>query len=116
MALDGWSRDVSEDIAHELRRPGDLQLRGSGKCAGFLGILRPGARSQAEPTIAKAINGGYDLLEAKCNRCDRVSLVPLPALKHRRKPRCGSWRPRSIASPAVKAGTTAAGDGRISSG
>lgn len=24
----------------------------------------------------------YDLLEAKCNRCDRVSLVPLRALKH----------------------------------
>jgi hypothetical protein len=37
---------------------------------------------QAEPTIAKAINGGYDLLEAKCNRCHRVSLVPLRALKH----------------------------------
>ena len=37
---------------------------------------------QAEPTIAKAINGGYDLLEAKCNRCDRVSLVPLRALRH----------------------------------
>jgi len=37
---------------------------------------------QAEPTIAKAINGGYDLLEAKCNRCDRVSLVALRALKH----------------------------------
>jgi hypothetical protein len=32
---------------------------------------------QAEPTIGKAINCGFDLLEAKCNRCDRVSLVPL---------------------------------------
>ena len=30
-----------------------------------------------EPTIGKAINGGFDLLEARCNRCDRVSLVPL---------------------------------------
>jgi hypothetical protein len=30
---------------------------------------------QAEPTIAKAINGGFDLLEAQCNRSDRVSLV-----------------------------------------
>jgi hypothetical protein len=28
-----------------------------------------------------AINGGYDLLEAKCSRCRRVSLVPLRALK-----------------------------------
>jgi len=37
---------------------------------------------QAEPTIGKAINGGYDLLEAKRNRCDRVSLVPLRSLKH----------------------------------
>jgi len=27
---------------------------------------------QAEPTIAKAIKGGFDLLDAKCNRCDRV--------------------------------------------
>jgi hypothetical protein len=36
---------------------------------------------QAEPTIGKAINGGYDLLEVKCNRCDRVSLVPLRSLK-----------------------------------
>jgi hypothetical protein len=36
---------------------------------------------QAEPTIGKAINGGFDLLEAKCNRCDRVSLVPLRALR-----------------------------------
>src|SRR5436305_1283672 len=38
---------------------------------------------QAEPTIAKAINGGYDLLEARCNRCHRVSLVPLRSLRHR---------------------------------
>lgn len=37
---------------------------------------------QAERTIAKAINGGLDLLEAKCNRCDRVSLVRLRALRH----------------------------------
>ena len=34
--------------------------------------------AQAEPTIGKAINGGYDLLEAKCNKCDRV---PLRALR-----------------------------------
>src|SRR5450759_2746718 len=37
-------------------------------------ILRPNP-------IAKAINGGFDLLEAMCNRCDRVSLVPLRALR-----------------------------------
>jgi hypothetical protein len=54
--------------------------------------LRPGD-PQAEPTIAKAINGGYDLLEAKCNRCE--------------------WKPRSIASRAAPAGITVAGNGHI---
>jgi hypothetical protein len=32
---------------------------------------------QADPTIGKAVNGGYDLLEAQCHRCGRVSLVAL---------------------------------------
>ena len=45
---------------------------------------------QAEPTIGKAINGGYDLLEAKCNRCDRVSLVSLRAL--RQLPETPVWK------------------------
>ena len=49
--------------------------------AGAPAMPSPG-EPQAEPTIAKAINGGYDLLEANCNRCDRVSLVALRALKH----------------------------------
>jgi hypothetical protein len=49
--------------------------------AGGPAMPSPG-EPQAEPTIAKAINGGFDLLEAKCNRCDRVSLVPLRALRH----------------------------------
>jgi hypothetical protein len=47
--------------------------------AGGPAMPSPG-EPQAEPTIAKAINGGLDLLEA-CNRCDRVSLVALRALK-----------------------------------
>jgi hypothetical protein len=37
-----------------------------------------------------AINGGFDRLEAKCDRCDRISLVPLGALR------------RSLAAPAWK--------------
>ena len=45
---------------------------------------------QAEPTIGKAINGGFDLLEAKCNYCDRVSLVPLRAL--RQPPETPIWK------------------------
>jgi hypothetical protein len=44
--------------------------------AGGPAMPSPGA-PQAEPMIAKAING----VEAKCNCCDRVSLVPLRALK-----------------------------------
>jgi len=40
---------------------------------------------QANPTIGKAINGGYDLLEAKCKRCRRISLVPLRALRRNPK-------------------------------
>jgi hypothetical protein len=47
--------------------------------AGGPAMPAPG-ESQADPTIGKAINRGYDLLEAKCNRCDRVSLVPLRGL------------------------------------
>jgi hypothetical protein len=38
---------------------------------------------QAEPTIAKALNAGYDLLEVKCNRCRRVSLVALRAIRRK---------------------------------
>jgi hypothetical protein len=51
---------------------------------------------QAEPTIAKAINGGFDLLEARYNRCDRVSLVPLRAL--RQPPDTPVWK---LAAAAV---------------
>jgi hypothetical protein len=49
--------------------------------AGGPAMPSPG-EPQAEPTIGNAINGGYDLLEAKCNRCDRVSLVALGSLTH----------------------------------
>ena len=42
-------------------------------------IPSPG-NPQAEPMIGKAINGGFDLLEARHNRCDRVSILPLLAL------------------------------------
>src|SRR5258707_12674375 len=49
--------------------------------AGGPAMPSPG-EPQAEPTIAKAINGGFYLLEAKGKRCDPGSLVPLPALRH----------------------------------
>jgi hypothetical protein len=93
-----------------------------GKCEAWNAIMWAGGPAmpspgdpQAEPTIAKAINGGFDLLEAKCNRCDRVSLVPLRALRHPPpRPRSGSWRLRSTAIRAAPAGTTAAGSGPTS--
>ena len=60
--------------------------------AGDPAMQSPG-EPQAEPTIGKAINGGYDLLEAKCNRCDGVSLVPLRGLTHPPEtPRVGHTR------------------------
>ena len=49
-----------------------------------------GDEPQANPTIAKALNAGYDLIEAKCNRCLRVSLVPLRAIK--RAPETPVWK------------------------
>jgi hypothetical protein len=58
---------------------------------------------QAEPTIGKAINGGYDLLETQCNRCGRVSLVALRALRQPWIHPSGSSRRRGIASRAAKA-------------
>jgi hypothetical protein len=74
-----------------IERTGLLTLREADRleCEAWNAIMWAGGPAmpspgepQAEPTIGKAINGGYDLLEAKCNRCDRVSLVPLRSLKH----------------------------------
>ncbi|MET4199082.1 hypothetical protein ABIA95_003082 [Bradyrhizobium sp. LA8.1] len=48
--------------------------------AGGPAMPSPG-EAQANPTIAKALNAGYDLVEAKCNRCRRISLVSLRAIK-----------------------------------
>lgn len=79
--------------------------------AGGPAMPRPG-EAQAEPTIAKAINGGFDLMEAKCNRCDRVSLVPLHALRQPPERRSGSWRPPSTVNRAARGATTAAANGR----
>ena len=43
----GWSRDVSEDVAHELRRRSDLQLTELPTCLEeFVGRHEPGDRKQ----------------------------------------------------------------------
>jgi hypothetical protein len=56
--------------------------------AGGPAMPSPG-EPQANPTIGKAINGGYDQLEAQCKRCSRFSLVPLRALN--RSPDTPIW-------------------------
>src|SRR6476620_967303 len=66
--------------------------------AGGPAMPSPG-EPQAEPTIAKAIN----LLEAKCNRCERVSLVALETRG-------------CAASCAARGGITVDGSEPISSG
>jgi hypothetical protein len=48
--------------------------------AGGPAMPSPGER-QAEPTIGMALNGSYDLLEVKCNACQRVSLIALRAVE-----------------------------------
>jgi hypothetical protein len=78
--------------------------------AGGPAMPSPG-EPQAEPTIGKAINGGYDLLEAKCHRYDRVSLVALRSLKH--PPETPVWK---LEAPAARGGTTAAASAYTSSG
>jgi hypothetical protein len=74
-----------------IRSAAEAKIRGADRleCEAWNAIMWAGGPAmpslgepQAEPTIAKAINGGYDLLEAKCNRCKRVSLVALRGLKH----------------------------------
>jgi hypothetical protein len=57
--------------------------------AGGPAMPSPG-EPQANPTIGKALNAGYDLLQAKCNRCRRISLVPLRGLK--RAPSTPIWK------------------------
>ena len=66
---------------------------------------------QAEPTIGKAINSGYDLLEAKCNRCERVSLVPLRISEAAPGDAGLEAGGRCIARPAARNGVTAAASG-----
>jgi hypothetical protein len=46
--------------------------------------------AQANPTIAMALNSGFDLLEARCGRCQRTSLVPLRAIE--RRPDTEIWK------------------------
>jgi hypothetical protein len=80
----GSSIRHSAERAAEARKEADRLacIAWNQRMLGYKGPAMPSPGDpQAEPTIGKAINGGFDLLEAKCNRCDRVSLVPLRALR-----------------------------------
>lgn len=57
--------------------------------AGGPAMPSPG-EAQANPTIGKALNAGYDLLEVKCICCRRVSLVSLRTIK--RPPSAPLWK------------------------
>ena len=48
--------------------------------AGGPAMPSPG-ETQADPTIGMALNCDYDLLEVRCNRCERISLVALRAIE-----------------------------------
>ena len=74
-----WIRSAAEAKIREADRL-ECEAWNAIMWAGGPAMPSPG-EPQAEPTIGKAINGGFDLLEARCNRCDRVSLVALRALK-----------------------------------
>jgi hypothetical protein len=54
---EGWSRGVSEDIAHELRRRGDLQLTDLPDCSGLRRKAR-GQRSAAVWSRGRHTSGG----------------------------------------------------------
>lgn len=89
--LSGIGPDPERSAEAKIREADRLECeaRNAIMWAGGPAMPSPGD-PQAEPTIGKAINGGYDLLEAKCNRCDRVSLVPLRALKQ--PPEVAVWK------------------------
>lgn len=71
-----------------IRSAAEEKLREADRCDAWNAIMWAGGPAmpssgepQANPTIAKALNAGYDLLEAKCNRCRRISVVPLGGIK-----------------------------------
>lgn len=103
-----------------IRSAAEAKIRDADRleCEAWNAIMWAGGTSMSSPgdpeqTIGKAINGGYDLLEAKCNRCDRVSLVPLRAL--RQQPDTPVWKLEAAlyVSRAAPAGTTAGANGLI---
>lgn len=64
------------------RDAGELKIREADKleCEAWNAIMWAGGPAQPSPSIGRAINGGYDFLEVRCNRCGRVSLVSLRAI------------------------------------
>jgi hypothetical protein len=70
-----------EREAEAIEREADRQ-----ECEAWTALMWAGGRAmpspgeqQANPTIGMALNCGYDLLEVRCNGCQRISLVALRA-------------------------------------
>lgn len=81
--------------------------------AGGPAMPSPG-EAQANPTITKALNAGYDLLEVRCNRCRRVSLVSLRATRRAASTPLWKLEPALSANPAAKRDPAVGSNARIS--
>jgi hypothetical protein len=82
--------------------------------AGGPAMPSPG-EPQAEPTIGKAIDGGFDLLKLSAIVVAASRWWRCKLSSTRRRHRSGSSRPHSIANRAARAGPTRAGSVPISS-
>ncbi|ETR75077.1 hypothetical protein X566_20260 [Afipia sp. P52-10] len=69
------------------------------ECEAWCGALLFGLDVVRSPTIAQALNAGFDAIEIQCQRCRRMSLVPLAKIK--RPPDTELWKlePSLICQP-----------------
>lgn len=51
------------------------------ECNAWNAIMFCGGPAQPSPTLGTALNAGFDLLEVRCNRCDRLSHADLKKVR-----------------------------------
>lgn len=75
-----------------LRADGEAKLKEARRleCEAWNARLFYGGSVQPSPTIADAIDGGFDRLEAGCHQCNRINTVDLALL--RRRPETCVWK------------------------
>jgi phage terminase large subunit GpA-like protein len=54
------------------------------ECNAWNAVMFCGGPAQPSPTIATALNAGYDRLEVRCNRCGRLSRADLAKVRRPR--------------------------------